>query len=113
MINLTLHVNKAIKKQVNNCTNNLFGALTQPFILKKLQKECKCLSLLMFHEIRAKQLRKYFGMLNCVIYTIIDNYFCNDYLDYQSKKLSEISVDSKYVKENMTEYWVLGFEIFK
>ena len=32
MINTTLHVNKSFMKQVINCMNNTFGALTQPFI---------------------------------------------------------------------------------
>ena len=31
-------------------------------------------------------------MLSCVIYTIIKNYVCIDYLDFQSKTLSEIPV---------------------
>ena len=32
-------------------------------------------------------------MLSCVIYTIIINYVCIDYLARDSKKLSELSVD--------------------
>ena len=32
-------------------------------------------------------------MLICVIYSIIDNYVCIDYLDCQSKKLSVICMD--------------------
>ena len=31
-------------------------------------------------------------MLSCVIYTIISNYVCVDYLAYESKKLSELHV---------------------
>ena len=33
-------------------------------------------------------------MLSCVIYTIISNYVCIDYLASESKKLSELPVGS-------------------
>ena len=37
-INPTFHVNKAFKEKVENCLNNTFGALTQPFIKKNDKK---------------------------------------------------------------------------
>ena len=48
----------------------------------------------MFYETRADNPGKNFRVLSCVIYTIIKNYVCIDYLDCQSKKLSEITVGS-------------------
>ena len=35
---------------------------------------------------------KFFKVLSCVIYTIISNYVCIDYLACESKKLSELPV---------------------
>ena len=35
MINKTLDVNKVFRKQLDKCTNNMFGTLTQPFIKNK------------------------------------------------------------------------------
>ena len=44
------------------------------------------LGLLMLHETRAKKPKKYFIVLRCVIYTIINNYVFIDYLACQSQK---------------------------
>ena len=50
MINPDLDFNKAFREQVEKCTNNTFGALTQPFIKNKLLKNnTSLLALLMFH----------------------------------------------------------------
>ena len=51
----------------------------------------------MFHDTKGLKPKKYFRVLSCFIYTIIDNYVYIDYLDCQSKQLSQISVYSKYV----------------
>ena len=54
-------------------------------------------------------------MLSCVIYTIISNYVCINYLDCEPKTLSELPVSfggglniETIVK---TKYWVLEFQI--
>ena len=84
MINTALRVNKAFKEQVENFMNNMFGSLTQPFILKNLKNNNRSvLALLMFHETRAINPEKYFRVLSCVIYTIIDNYIYIDYLAFK------------------------------
>ena len=62
----------------------MFGAITQPFIKKKMTKNnTNVLELLIFHETRAKKPNKSFIMLSCVIYTITDNYVCIDDLSFQ------------------------------
>ena len=91
--------------------NTIFGELTPPFIKTTLSKNTSVLALLMFHETREGKPENNFGVLSCVIYTRIENYVCIGYLACQSKKLSEISVYSKYVEKILTEYWVLGFQI--
>ena len=58
------------------------------------------LALLMFHETRGGNPKKYFKVLSCVIYTIIENYVCIDYLACQSK-----------IKSSFCGYYFCG-EIF-
>ena len=54
-------------------------------------------------------------MLSCVIYTITRNYVCIDYIGSERKKLSELGLGSggrfKHVKNVMTKYWELEFQI--
>ena len=69
------------------------------------------LELIMFHETRGENPRKAFRVLIFFIYTIIENYVCIDYLAYESKILSQISVGSKHGEKNSIEYWVLEFQI--
>ena len=62
----------------------------------------------MLHETRAKKPKKYFIVLRCVIYTIINNYVFIDYLACQSQKKSEISVDSKYLEKYFSRILAIG-----
>ena len=39
----------------------------------------------MFYDTRHKNSMKFYRVLSCVVYTIIDNYVCIDYLACQSK----------------------------
>ena len=78
--------------------NNTFGALTQPFIKRTSSKNnTSVLQLLMFHETRVLKPKKAFKVLSCVIYTIIDDCVCIDYLSCQSKQLRRYSyIQTKY-----------------
>ena len=61
--------------------NTTFGELTQPFIKATLSKNNTIvLELIMFHETRGEKPKNNFRVLSCVIYTIIKNYVCIDYL---------------------------------
>ena len=53
----------------------------------------------MFHDTMLINPLKYFRVLRCVSYTIIDHYVCIDYPACQSKKLIQIPMDSKYVEK--------------
>ena len=46
------------------------------------KKKTRVLALLMFYDTR-KNPKKYFKVLSCVIYTIMINYVCIDYLAYE------------------------------
>ena len=74
-INPDLNINKSFKEQVTKCMKTKFSAITQPHIsLKKI-----VLALLIFYETR-KNPKKVFKVLSCVLYKIISNYVCIDYL---------------------------------
>ena len=63
----------------------------------------------MFYESRQNP-KKAFKVLSCVIYTIIRNNVCIDYLDCESKELSELpaAIGGVYnAKTVMTKYWEL------
>ena len=62
----------------------------------------------MIYETRNKNVMKYFRLLICVIYTIIDNYVYIDYLDCQPKKLSFICMDGNYLRECFNELLGIG-----
>ena len=70
-----------------------FGEITQPHIKTTLAKNNeKMLALLIFDETRADNTKKYFKVLSCVLYTIISNYVCIDYLACESKTISKLPV---------------------
>ena len=54
------------------------------------QKNTRVLALVVFYEHGSTNPRKNFKVLSCVIYTIIDRYFCIDYLGTEKKKISEL-----------------------
>ena len=66
------------------------------------------LALVIFYETRHKNATKYFRVLSCVIYTIIDNYVCICYLACQSKKISVICMDRKYLEIFFNKFLGVG-----
>ena len=68
----------------------------------------------MFYETRQKKPKKISRVFSCVIYTIISNYVCIDYLGYESKKLSEIVLGSggsfKHVNKSYDKILVIGIQ---
>ena len=116
MINPGFNVNKSFREQAETCMLTTFGSITQPFIKDTLSKKnTSVLELIMFYDTRADNPKKSFRVLSCVIYTIIKNYVCIDYLACQTKKLVEITVGSKGGSKHgdkvFTEYWVLELQI--
>ena len=61
-----------------------FGEITQPLVKATLaKKNTSVLALIIFYETRANNPKKIYGVLSCVIYTILKHYFCIDYLACQ------------------------------
>ena len=82
MINPYFNVNKSPREKVERFMYNIFGEITQPFIKATLAKNnTRVLELIIFYETRADE--KYYIVLSCVIYSIIKNYVCIDYISCQ------------------------------
>ena len=63
-------------------------------IIDVMRKKDTCvIALVMFYESKTKNPIKFYRVLSFVLYYIIENYFCINYLCCQSKTLSRISSD--------------------
>ena len=51
---------------------------------------------------------KAFRVLSCVIYAIIENFVCIDYIYFKSKKLRVICMDTKYLGNGFNEFLGTG-----
>ena len=101
MSNTGLNINKAFREQVeNNLALSLEYKTTSP-IIKIWRKENTCiLSLLMFNENIKNMISK---VLSSVVYCIMDNYACDDYLCCQQSKLR---VENRgFKKQNIQLYF--------
>ena len=78
MLNPVLNINKAFRKKVQINLALTFDSKTMIPIKKVLRKDNNCvISLMMFYEnIKIKILK----VLSSVIYCIMENYVCADYL---------------------------------
>ena len=84
MINPTLNIHKAFREQGTKCMKTTFFAITQPHIRTiSAKKNTRVLSLSIFYNTR-KNTKNFLKVLSCVIYKIIRNYFCIDYLACES-----------------------------
>ena len=107
MINRKLNISKAFIEQMDKCIILLLVQSHNIFLETQKKKEkTRVFVLLMFYEIR-KNTKKAFKVLSCVIYTIINNNVCIDYLPCK-KNPSELNVGSggvfKHGKKVMTIY---------
>ena len=67
----------------------------------------------MFYKTRNNP-KKSFKLLSCVIYTIIRNYVCIDYLACELKKMNFLMVLEEVLNTEtkvMTKYWELELQI--
>ena len=53
-------------------------------------KDTCVIALIIFYESKGKAPIKVYMVLNCVLYSIINNYVCIEYLSFQYKTLSSI-----------------------
>ena len=67
------------------------------------------MSLITFYDNNGEKLKRVFKVLSCVVYYIIENYVCIDYLSCHSKRL--ISISSKPTFEQTSFNILLGIGI--
>ena len=75
------------------CFRHTFGPDTTSHINKILQKKkTRVLESVIFYESGKIIIRKLFRVLSFVIYTIINNYVCIDYLGTEKLKISDLKI---------------------
>ena len=90
IINPSLNCNKAFRVQVEKCLSVSFHSRT----IKK--RDCTknnntcVMTLIMIYDNNGGNAKKVYRVLSCVVYSLIDNYVCIEYLSCQSKTLSSI-----------------------
>ena len=91
MINLSLNCNKVFRVKVEKCSSLSFAARTIETIKYCLRKNNTCvMALIMFYENNVVKPKKLYRVLSYVLYSLIDNYACIDYLSCQPKTLRYI-----------------------
>ena len=86
MCNPTLYKHKIFKDQVKSCLGNTFIADTNKHINDiLLRPNTRVIALIVNYEHGGFSTRKLFKVLICVVYTIIDEYVCIDYLCTEKK----------------------------
>ena len=78
-----------------------------------LKPSTRVLALAMFLDNRKKHAKKMFRVLSCVVYKIISNYACIDYLGYEKTKLSNLRLGTGGSYKHLDKQYdnVLGFVI--
>ena len=61
-----------------------------------MKKNTSVMTLIMIYENNVEIPKQLYIVLSCVVYTLIDNYVCIEYLPCQSKNLSIISCDPTF-----------------
>ena len=84
IINPSLHINKMFKIQVENCVGCSFSIKTMQSIKNCLMKKnTSIMAIIFIYETVVISIKKVFRVLSCVVYTLIENYVCIDYLSCQ------------------------------
>ena len=89
MINPSLKFNNVFITQVETFVGYYFSIRTMKNITNFLMKKnTSVMALIMIYE-NNEEIPKKFRVLSCVVYNLIDNYVCIEYLSCQSKTLSK------------------------
>ena len=92
MINPSLNINNSFRTQIEKLLSVSFSARTMKSIKNSLMKKNTfVMALIIIYENNGDIPKTLYRVLSCVVYYLIDNYICIDYLSCQSKILSSIS----------------------
>ena len=86
MINPTLNINKSFREKVTKLMKTTFFAIKKPRIRTIFAKNITKVSALLILYETIKNPNKVFKVLSCIIYKIISNYVCIEYLACESKQ---------------------------
>ena len=80
-INPSLHVNKVFREQVEKFLNATFHEKIMKNIRNILKNKNTCvIALIIFYENKLIKPKKLYRVLSCVIYYLMENYICIEYL---------------------------------
>ena len=66
------------------------------------------IALVMFYETKTKNPTKVYRVLSCVLYSVIENYVCIEYICFHSKTLSVIFSDKIFEEASYNELLGIG-----
>ena len=97
IINPSLNCNKVFRLLVENFISVSFSSKAMKTIRYFLRKKNICvMELILVYENNGGNVKKVYRVLSCVVYYLIDNYVCIDYLSCQLKTLSSISYEPTF-----------------
>ena len=97
MINPLLKFNIIFRTQVEKCLGCSFSIRKMKTIKKFLtKKNTSVMALIMIYENNGEIPKHLYRVLSCVVYTLIYNYVCIDYMPCQSKTLSDILYNTTF-----------------
>ena len=109
MVSPTLNGNKVFRYRVEKCFKDFFYSSTMSGIKNVSKKDNTCvIAIVMFYENRKMDPMKVIRGLICVVYSVIDNYVCIDYLGCQYKKSSVICSDKIFADMSYNELLGIG-----
>ena len=86
MINPLLNCNRVFRQQVEECLSFTFHSRIMETIKYCLRKNNTCVMALIFmNDNNGVKPKKMYKVLTCVLYSLMENYVCFDYLSCQAK----------------------------
>ena len=111
IIKPSINCNKVFREQVEKFSSVSFYKITIKTIIYFLRKKNTCvMALIMFYENNGEKTKKVYKVLSCVIYSLIDNYVCIDYLSCQKKIKLYLNPKQHLNKQVSIYYSVLAFQ---
>ena len=89
MINPSINCNKVIREQVEKWLSFSLHKRTMETIKYFLRKKNTCvMALISFYEINGLKTKKVYRVLICVVYSLIEDHVCIDYISCQTETLA-------------------------
>ena len=103
MVNPTLNINTVFRENVDKCFKYTFNSSTMSGMINVMKKKTCVIAPVIFYESRETNPMKVFRVLSCVLYYVIENYVCIEYLCCQFKTISVICYDKIFTNMSYNE----------